>query len=395
MPDGPVSTTQPLATPTEPTPVVVTQPDPLAAEVARAHEAASAFIAEQVAAETPPVERQRGPDGKFLPKEGTKGPGDEGTEGAPPPVKLDGAWMEAAKIVGFREDEIAAFKSDQDLQKEVLWRRQSVMQGAGIDPGEFQAFQQWRQQQQQFGPPPQQQWGAPPPPVDPQTGIPQQPRPPVQPTALADLKLDLNEENIAPELVKPLRDVQQFANQVKATLGAENAQLKQMMVGLYGMIQQSVEAGQRASSEAQQAAEWDNAAKEVPGFVEAMGMPSEIRRVAQTNPNDPRVQNYVAFRAYFEPTYQRYASILGPGAPLQRVMADAFSASPFAGRVTGNAGTNGKNGPQRGSVIRGAQRRGSSAEPPPQGDPMARELERINEVIGAAWGQAGGNPTRG
>jgi len=300
---------------------------------------------------------------------------------APAPVektKLDPVWEQAAKRYGFADTEIAAFKDEGDAQRQIALRRLMVLQDIGIQPADYAGYERWKQEK-----------------ALPERAAPlvaAQPAPaPSTAQSLSDLKLEIQESELTPELVKPLRAVEKHLNQLQGTLVAENKQLRQIVAGLQGTVQQSVEAEKQAAREAQWAVEWDAAAKEVPGFVEVMGMPSEVRK---KTPGDPAVQNYVAFRAYFEPIWNHYANILGQtNVNLQRVMADAFEASPF-GKVAKAAPLNGRSGAKLGpgSVVRPSARKTSRTEP--VASDLDAETQRALDALGEAWEAAGHNPFR-
>jgi len=374
---------------------------PLDAELERSAAVAEKYFADAQAAETA-VERPRGPDGKFVSAkaaEATAPPTIEVTPpaevGESPPVpatpKIDWVLAEAARLEGFTPEQIAGFKDEQDVQHNIAVRRYGALQRAGISPEEFNAYRQWQQQQSQQHVQQRQQ---------PLTGQQQQQPPPSKgappPAAQSPeaFKLQLDETELAPELIKPLRDMESFANKVLA----ENQQLRQQMARVETTVEQRVQAvqqaAQQAANEARTASEWDSAAKETPGFVEVMGLPSEAKKLSMTNPDDPKVQNYMAYAAYFKPIYERAVAHLGPdNVALPRVMADAFAASPFARLVGTNVKNNGTSATVgHGSVVRSAPRRGPAAEPNPQGDDLAAEMQRVTEVAGQAWERMGTNP---
>jgi hypothetical protein len=298
---------------------------------------------------------------------------------------VDNAWLEAARQEGFSDEQIKGFKTDQEVQQQVTAKRYGYLQRLGIDPVEYASYQQWRQQ------------GA----GAPNAATPSQPSPapqgapsPASAGAFPDLKIDIDEKELAPEVVQPIRAMQDYANKLKATFVAENDKLRQMVTGLYGVVQQSVESANQAAGEAQASLEWDTAAKAIPGFVEVMGVPSEVRKLAW---DDPKVQQYAALKAYFEPILHRYEKALGKqNVPLQRVMADAFQASPFALLGQARKGNNGRtNGAlQPGSVVRSVPRRGSVTETP-TGDAFKDEYERSVDVMTALWNETGQNPFKG
>jgi hypothetical protein len=356
-------------------------PDPVIVETDRALEAAAKYLAERNAAsaEGVPVEGvapegDAGPlrdaQGRFLPQ----------TPAETAPVSLvDNAWLEAARQEGFSDEQIKGFKTDQEVQQQVSAKRYGYLQRLGIDPVEYASYQQWRQAGGGTGSQP-----------SPASVAPAAP-PTAASSVFPDLKIEIDEKELAPEVVQPIRAMQDYANKLKATFVAENDKLRQMVTGLYGVVQQSVESANVAAGEAQASLEWDTAAKAIPGFVEVMGVPSEVRKLAW---DDPRVQQYAALKAYFEPILHRYEKALGrQNVPLQRVMADAFQASPFALLGQVRKGSNGKtNGTlQPGSVVRAVPRRGSVTETT-AGDSFKDEYERSVDAMTAAWNESGVNP---
>jgi hypothetical protein len=396
VPDEPVVTTQ------EATLTPVERPDPLAEERKVAEAAADKYFAEQQATEAPPVDtRLRGPDGKFIPKEGVS----QTTEPAVP--KIGNEWIEAAKLEGFTSEQIAAFTTDQEAQQQVgakrIVKQQEAMRVLGIDEDRARAFQQWEQQQR----------GARNVPADPQqltpdqivaqfqqqtqqiggNGVPRETPQQQVAAAIEALKLELKEDDLAPEMVTPFRTIETHANKLAKsveTLASENTQLRNAILGVYSMVQQRAEQDQAAAREVQAAAQWDEAAKGIPGFVEVLGLPSEVRRLP---PDDLKVQQYVAYRAYFEPTWSRYAAALGPNSvALQKVMADAFRASPFALMASANGKNTGTSGNGTGSVIRSAQRQSSASETPVGPNDLEAELRRISDVAARAFDNSDGKP---
>lgn len=366
MADEPVESAE-VVVQGEPQTETVGPAEELAQEIARSMEAAKPFFEPEPTAETPetpaPEPQPRDQKGQFV---STK-------------PSLDNVWVEVAKRTGIDDKELAEVRDDTDLQRRIALRRIENMQRAGIDPSEYGAYQQWRQQQK----------AAPAPPVTPSvTTV----TPPV--TAPADLHLAYDPEEIAPEVIKHLQAIEAYTNQVKATLVRENEQLRRDLTGMRGYVEQSAQQAEVAVREARLASEWDAAAKGIPGFVETMGLPSEVRRLPR---DDPKVQQMVAFQAYFEPVWNRYATALGPDAvPLQRVVADAFAASPFARLIPVPSGQeaapNRTNGTGRGpgSVVRSSGQRPSAQEP--VGSDLEAEQQRVMDRMRAAWNATGGNP---
>ena len=388
MADEPQTTT----TETEPTPAPpALDSDRGAAEVnAENRETAEAAAAQLLADLQAPTEQDRPRDehGRFLPTKAEA----EAAKSAPPsePSKpapgsdrgIDPVWIEAAKDAGLSEPEIALLRSDDDAQNAITTRRLSgqlnAMRTLGITPEMLTSYQQWQNQQAQ-----QQQQGQPP--TQPQAA-------PV--STVPEFKLELDENELTPEVVKPIKAMAEHLNKVTALLAAgkqEKEQLRQQLAELGGYVRQSAEQAQTAQREARTAHEWDQAAASVPGFVEYFGKPSELKRLQAQNPNDSKVVDAAAFAGYFGQTWGRYSAILGetPRA-LQLALRDAWQASPFS-RLNGANGraVNNNNSPlQPGSVVRSSPRRASNIES--SVDHYQAEYERALEVVGAAYDENGG-----
>jgi hypothetical protein len=360
-------------------PVEVPQTPPVSAEQQATAEAAAQQLLTDLQAPVQP-DRQRDEHGRFV--------GDKPVVTAPvvpPPSRVDPVWVEAAKEAGLADTEISILKSDDEVQNAIATRQLggqlSAMRTLGITPDQLTAYQQWQWQQQQI----QQQQVA---------GAPSQQQ---QTAADPEFNLELDEAELAPELVKPIRAMADQLAKVTAAMtagGKENQQLRQQLADVQGLVRQSAEQAQAAQREARVSHEWDQAAATVPGFTEYFGKPSDLRRLQAQNPNDPKVVDAAAFAGYFGNTWAKYSGILGESPrALQLALRDAWQASPFS-RLNGNGRANGKNNngtPQDGSVIRSSPRR-ASATSEPSVSPIEAEYERAMEVVGAAWDEGGQNP---
>lgn len=361
---------------TPPTP----QAEAMAAERAVAEAAAAGFFAEQQPQEIPVEEkpadtRQRDANGRFLRPE--------------TPSAVSRVWQEAAKQHGFTDEEVSAFSSDVQAQQKIGERRLTeqirAIQTLGIDPQQFSAFQQWQQGQRQ----PQGQGQQ-----TPSATTSQQP-PNTVATSLDDLKLDLNEDEVAPEIAQQLKAMNDYVNRLKATALTENTKLRTEMQELQQQLRQSAEAVTRAQAAAAESAQWDQVAADVPGFVEYFGTPSDLDRMAQQNPRAAIVRDADTFnRNYLLPKLDEYERVLGVNHPSAKLLAlqDAWAESPWSKlSATPKNGTNGKNSYGPGSVVRSSGRKPSAAEPAPSDDIQA-EYNRLMQVVGEQWDRMGGNP---
>lgn len=294
---------------------------------------------------------------------------------SPVPV-VDPVWVEVAKDQGFTDTEIAGWKSDRDAETQISSRRyvnqMKAMQSLGLDPQALTEFQQWRQQQGK-------------PAVTPQTPV---------PTATPDFALELDENELAPEVVKPIKAMVDQLNKVtalSASVNQENQQLRQKVADMEGYVRQSAEQAKAAQSEAQQAAAWDEVAAAVPGFSEYFGKISDLKRLVFANPDDPKAADGEVFFNRLTRSWNRYSKVI----PDERKAAalaikDAWNGLPFS-RMPKNGRTNGNGALQPGSVIRSQPRRGAQVEPTDSS--WEAERERQLAAAGAAYEQAGGvNP---
>lgn len=359
---------------------LVPAPDPLETELARVSTAAAEFMrnadaeaAEGVAPAAP--DKKRGPDGKFI--------SDAPAPAVAPTAHLDTAWVYAAEQEDMTAEQIAAFKSSEELQRHVVDKKIRALKRAGIDYNELQEFRRARATPQ----PVRQVMDAP---------IPAAAPAPVAKT----FKLDINEDELSPEHVKLFKAIETQVNDSLSVSQNELKQVREQVAAQDRAQRQSAEEWQQAEIARQQAVAWDKAAGVVPGFVEAFGMtPSQLQELSRMNPGDKRVVDFEAWSAYFRPTYTEMVKINGDTEDVfVRAMKESFSASPFSkiSRSPGTVNNNGKSSPgvlAPGSVITGSrQRTGELAPLSASTDPMEVERERILEEIGRQWAEAGMNP---
>lgn len=357
------------------------EPQGMGFDLDAAHKAAEEFLAQSRQEETAEPTRERDEHGRFkskaaaVPAQQPDTPTPFVHESQTP--RVDPAWVEAAKVEGFSEAEIGTFTSDDDVQTRIAVRRLQNLQRAGITPQDYLAFQQWRQQGSQ-----------------PQPAQTQQTPQPTVATTLDDLNLNIDENELAPEVAGQLKAMNEYVNKLKATLVGENQKLRQQVDTMEQATMQQRAAVEQAQREAQWAREWDAATDGTP-FASYFGKPSELKRISDANPNDQRVLDLVGFRAYFDPAYDRYSKTLGHTAQaLKLAVRDAWQASPFS-RLNGNGNANRNNGTgnANGSVVRQSATRRSPAE---QYKPdSAGDFERGMDVVKQAFADNGGiNPFR-
>lgn len=324
----------------------------------------------------PAPARKRDSQGRFIPAE-------SGTaEQQPPAPPFDPVWNEVARAEGLTDADLAAAKSEQEIQNRIALARIQKMQSLGIDPVELAHFRQWRDQAAGGGTPatPAQQPAAQP-----------------QPTTLEDLQLAFNEDEITPEVVGPLKAVTEYANKVKATYGAELQKVQQELAALKSQLQQSAEE-QSAARKAQAAAEqFDSMAAKVQGFAEHFGgKPSELAALAAaTNMRDPKVRRLMAWDIeHFQPALEKYEGILGEGNPRARELAlqAAWKSAGLDKRPASNGKSNGTTttfGP--GSVVVSQPRRPATES---IGNSLEDQYQASLNSVRSAWDTAGGNPFR-
>lgn len=357
----------------------------VAAAVAEAEKAAEAFFP----AETEEAAESTIAQAEVTPAEGAEAAAETKPDETPAQPHISPEWAAAAKGMWFTDDEIAAFKDDREAEFHVQSRRFQGLQRAGIDPRELIAFRNAQRRSQQKSDA-RQQPGAEQP-----TGQSEATARASAPTGLADFKLpEINDEDIAPELAESLRATEQYVNQLKENLGAENARLRQEVADLQSAVQQRAEQNVAADNEAKYAAQWDAAAKAIPEFLAEFGMPSEVQRLP---PDDARVLKIKSFDPYVQATWHRHALAMGgdQNVNLQSVVADAFKQF-VTNRAAAKANANGTpttQAAQPGSVVRSAPRRAPSQA---KGDDSAQDinaaLEETMRAVSAAWDNANGNP---
>lgn len=349
------------------------------------HDAAEKFLAAQEAerAGTPPVERQRDANGRFV----GQGAASTGSESVPAstPQGIDPVWVDVAKREGLSDEQIASFKSESDIESAIQARRviqaQRVFQSMGVDLSEFAAFLQQKRGGQQ----PMMGQQAPP-----------QSQPQTVAQAIEELKLDLDEDEVSPVAAKALREVAERINKLGA-VAAENQKLIQKVNELEGYVRQSAESARAAQLEAQYAQELDQAAQKIPGFLDYFGKPSELRRLAQVSPNHPKVLDAAEFDGRYQVIWQNYVGRLGDN-EVSRFLAlrDTWNQSPLsrvsAGPGNGTNGTGANARPANGSVVRQTASRSTPTGPMPSGADLDSELKRIESLIGGAWDNLGHNP---
>jgi len=360
---------------TEPAPPADPQVNAFDAELDRAKQAAIGFLEDQEkkGAEPKPDDRPRGPDGKFMSADPEKAVEPE------PEIQLDPAWVYAAEQEGFSADDIKAFKSDRELQEKVEERRTSALRRLGIGVEEFREFQQFKQSRTNGHAKPE---------------AAEQPPPVQAPVASAPeykpVKVELNEEEMAPEHVKAFRSMEQQFNEAQSALLKVVNQRDEKFARLESEVRQSAEQRKAAQDAERQASMWDSAAAEIPGFTEAFGglTPSKLQALSNVRPGDPRVVAFEAWGKYMAPRYQEEVRANGENeASFRRAMKTSFAASPFASRAKGNGVVNNESkipAPGQlaeGSLIHGPNQRSNGMSPQSTSDPMDAEREIIERNV--------------
>jgi hypothetical protein len=355
-------------------------------DVEKAHDAAEQFLAAtraELEGETPPAESkptpQRGPDGKFLKKTATPQEAPANAQSVEPSA-VDPVWLDLAKEEGLSDDAIASLKSESEIEAAIQNNRvQKVQQAAqllGMDAQSYQQFMQWRN------------GGA-----APQGQQPVQPQQVVQPPVDEPLP-EFTEDEFSPEQIAKLKPLAEQIRAAKAALAATQ-KLQSEVEALKAQEQQRAIAAHQSQKQAEYAQSWDKAAEKIPGFTEYFGKPSDLLRLAQTQPNHQRVRDYIGFDAHFQPTWANYVNRVGENdTALYLAIRDAWNASPYS-KITSNGGArNGTNGSPRvnGSVVRQTARRtGPRETAPPSGDVRA-EMDRSFDTIAEKWDARGENP---
>lgn len=339
----------------------------------------------ELANETPPpatVERKRGPDGKFLKKETTATPPQGETapsvaQAAEPPA-VDPVWKELAKQEGISDETIATFKSEQEIETAIAAQRVTSFQKAaatlGINPQQYNDFLQW----QKTGGQPNQQPAQTPtqPAVTPQPELP---------------KVEYDPDEWTPKQIEAMKALEARAARGDAA-NAEVTKLSQKLAELEGAMRQSAMQAQAAQQQAMYAESWDKAAAKIPGFAEYFGKPSDLLRLAQTQPNHQRIRDYIGFDAHFQPIWQSYVSRVGENdTALYLAIRDAWNASPYS-KVARKDNTNGAHVNGNGSVVRNPPRRNQPQEAMPANGNVKGEMDRVLSGISEAWEARGENP---
>ena len=329
----------------QPTPVAASASEPTTAPVAVLDASIPREISDQLYGAFGPQQQQepaRDAQGRFI----SHAPEAEAPP-LPAPIKLDAVWKEAAKREFFTDEQISAFKTDQDLVNAVNARRMELAQRwAPIPPG----------------------------PMPPQQDL-QQPAPvtaaPATTAVYDDLKLALNDNELAEEVVQPIKAMAEYVNKLKATLVAENDQLRRGMVQLYGAVGQSVQASQAMQAQ-QFAAQLDRMVETIPGFVEFAGKPSETIQ----KPGTPQYERLSAIGGVVSGISAKYANVLGPQALndhriITQILQEAFEVLNPSMTNNGTVANNGKQFP--GAVVRQVAQRSSGVEPGPTGTPSGQD----------------------
>ena len=375
----------------------------------KAHDAAEQFLAAtraELETETQPTETKaapaRGPDGKFLPKD-SKATGQQGNEATEQTAAsdetptVDPVWLDLAKEEGLPEDAIKNFKTEAEIEAAIQTNRVQKVQGAaqllGIDPVRYRQYMEWQQSQQANMPAGQ------------QTAQSQTQTQPAA-TAIEEVKLDLDEDELDPKVLATIKALTAQVNKL-GTVAVDNQKLSQKLAELEGHVRQSAMQAQAAQVQAQYAESWDKAASKIPDFKEYFGKPSDLLRLSQTQPDHERVLDYVGFDARFQKVWNRYTKgyqdangrfVPGLGesdTTLYLALRDTWNASPYSkiasGNGNGRSGTNGSAQYGNGSVVRQPARRTGQKEPMPAQNVEA-EMGRSLAAISEQWDAKGENP---
>ena len=130
---------------------------------------------------------------------------------------------------------------------------------------------------------------------------------PVAASPFEPLKLELSDDEVAPELAKHLRAMEAYTNKSIQKLDQENQALRQQLAQTQGAVQQSAVSAQQISVQ-QQSVFWDQIAATVPGMVEEMGKPS----LAMMQPGSPQAKAWaeaaphIAIRAQAQQMPEQY-----------------------------------------------------------------------------------------
>lgn len=319
--------------------------DPSILDAGATGEAHSEPMAEQAEAEKPQDEQPRDSGGRFSsdkePAPSEK-PADEQPEVAAAPAHLNSVLVAEATASGYTSEQINGVPTNEMLADLVAGARarnsysQPPQQPqAAQQPPQYQPPQPMQQQQvqQQY---PEQQPTMQPQPM--QAQPPQQYQAPQQqPAQTLELKLDDNE--VPSEFSGPLKQVQQFVNDLKGSVITENQQLRQALADVQRGVQQSAElAGQAGQQQAAQAG--DAIADSVPGLVEAIGKPSQ----AEFGNNNVARAKWTAIAEVFRPELSKHAERFGyqsvaevPQTVVRELLKDAATQLGYLGGTNGRA----------------------------------------------------------
>lgn len=297
-----------------------------------------------------------------------------------PPSRHSPQLFDYAKSVGLEDDAINAIKDSGQLFKIVQGLAKNAEQQQYAPP----AYPPSTPQAPPEHPPstPQQTYQQPP--AQPQYAQPQQP-PPQQPAELEDFTwketaLD-GEEN---ETNQPLKELADYVNKVKGTLGSRVERLAAENAELRGYVQQSAEQSRRVSDQ-QNSAFWDDITTNVPGLEEYAGKPSQ----ALASPGSPQAKKWedlagaIKWRAGAQGLPENLVD-------WRKAASEAFAALQSA-QPTNNQST-GVNG-HPGRAVMGDNRIGSPPKPP-ETYSVGNEYDQRLANVRNMFQQHGGNPTR-
>lgn len=99
---------------------------------------------------------------------------------------------------------------------------------------------------------------------------------------LEDFTLELDDDEVAPELAKPVKALAEHVNKLKASLVKQVNELRAQNAELQLGVRDSAARAQVATTQ-QQAGMWDQIAESIPGMVDAIGKPSIAMAQAGSN----------------------------------------------------------------------------------------------------------------
>lgn len=376
----------------------------LAAELERAAKAAGVYFEGPASPEGPaeadPMPRDA--KGRFLPKTTTADttttppatvPQPEASQPEPAPVEpaqpthpaLDPVFVEAVKGMGLSDADLAGATTEDEVLNKLQTRRASkhreALESLGLSDAEYAAIQRVRQSAAEPAP----SVAAPPPAT--------QPTPAANPAqAAAEPVLpEFNEDELDPETAKVVKGVLKYVADAKADMAAK---LQAFQQGVEEQQRQSAAAAQAAQREAQLDEIWDKVAVQIPGFTEYFGgKPSEIKRIAKTNPGDRRVRDFMYFANDFNDSWGKYQGFGENETTLKLALRDAWRSSALSkvqAAKNGNGSTNGhSNGKSYmpGSVVSGGSNRISPMEPDITDGDLDAEMRRIDAILDKKGGQ--------